>query len=98
MLVAGEGLSFEMEKVYTVMAQQSGEEGLASMMKANRILEINPDNKIWAVLRTEFSTDKAKVKELAEVLYDQACLIEGFKIKDPVEYSRKVIALLSDLK
>ena len=36
----------------------------------------------------------AKVKEVAEVLYDQACLIEGFAIKDPIAYSKKICELL----
>ena len=94
-LVAGEGLSFEMEKVYSVMAEQAGETQMAQMMKASRILEINPDNRIWALLRSEFATNKDEVKEIAQVLYDQACLIAGFAIKDPVEYSRKVTALLA---
>lgn len=96
MLVAGEGLSFEMEKVYNVMAAQSGQPDLG--IKASRILEINPDNQIWNVLKADFVTDKDKVKDIAEILYDQACLIEGFAIKDPVEYSRKITALLADQK
>lgn len=96
MLVAGDGLSFEMEKVFETMAAQSGE--TMPSMKAERILEINPNNKIWSVLRMEYSIDRDKVKEIAQVLYDQACLIEGFAIKDPIEYSRKVTSLLSDIK
>ena len=96
MLVAGDGLSFEMEKVFETMAAQSGE--TMPPMKAERILEINPNNKIWSVLRMEYSIDRDKVKEIAQVLYDQACLIEGFAIKDPIEYSRKVTSLLSDIK
>lgn len=94
-LVAGEGLSFEMEKVYTVMAEQSGETQMANLMKASRILEINPDNRIWALLRADYPSNKEEVKKIAEVLYDQACLIAGFAIKDPIEYSRKVAALLA---
>lgn len=96
MLVAGEGLSFEMEKVFNLMASQSGESGMPGM-KADRILEINPNNAIWTLLRTEYSTNKEKVKEITQVLYDQACLIQGFEIKDPVEYSRLVTSLLSTL-
>lgn len=97
MLVAGDGLSFEMEKVFRIMQEQSGETGMPPV-KADRILEINPNNKIWNVLRMEYSVNKDKVKEIAEVLYDQACLIEGFPIADPVEYSRRVVSLLSDIK
>lgn len=95
-LVAGDGLSFEMEKVFEAMQQQSGQEGMMPPMKATRILEINPNNKIFTILKSAYENDKEKVKEIAEVLYDQALLIEGFKIKDPIEYSKKVIQLLSE--
>lgn len=98
MLVAGDGLSFEMEKVFAAMAAQSGNADQMPLMKADRILEINPDNRIWAVLRSEYSVNKDKVKEITQVLYDQACLIEGFAIEDPIEYGRRVVSLLSDLK
>lgn len=94
MLVAGDGMSFEMEKVFNLMAEQSGEKPVTGMQAA-RILEINPDNALWNVLRADFATDKERVKEITEVLYDQACLIAGFAIKDPAAYARKVASLLS---
>lgn len=98
MLVAGNGMSFEMERVYKMMAEQSGEEQIPGL-QAERILEINPGNPIWAYLRSEYATgDKERVKDIAGILYDQACLIEGFAIKDPLEYSRKVTELLAGLK
>lgn len=95
-LVAGDGLSFEMEKVFEAMQQQSGQDGMMPPMKATRILEINPNNKIFTILKSAYESNKDKVKEITEVLYDQALLIEGFKIKDPIEYSKKVIQLLSE--
>lgn len=95
MLVAGDGLSFEMEKVFETMQKQAGETSMPGM-KASRILEINPNHKIWTVLKVDYAIDKDRVKEIAQVLYDQACLIEGFAIADPIEYSRKVISLLAD--
>lgn len=64
-------------------------------MEADRILEINPDNRIWTVLRTAWASDHDRVKEIAEVLYDQALLIEGFPISDPIAYSKKVASLLA---
>lgn len=94
MLVAGDGLSFEMEKVFATMAAQSGDDSMPAM-KADRILEINPDNRIWTVLRTAWASDHDRVKEIAEVLYDQALLIEGFPISDPIAYSKKVASLLA---
>ncbi len=94
MLVAGDGLSFEMEKVYAAMAAQNQMDGMPPM-KASRILEINPKSAIFKVLQSAFENDKDKAKEISEVLYDQAQLIEGFAIKDPIEYSRRVCALIS---
>lgn len=94
MLVAGDGLSFEMEKVFQTMAAQSGDDSMPPM-KADRILEINPDNRVWSILRAAWGSDKDRVKEIAQVLYDQALLIEGFDIADPIAYSRKVASLLA---
>ena len=88
-LTAGEGISFEMEKVFANMPNQS-----PMPMKATRILEINPNHPIFETLKTLYASDKDKVKEVTEVLYDQACLIEGFAIKDPIAYSKKICELL----
>ena len=90
-LTAGEGVSFEMEKVFANMPEGNGP---MSGMKAERILELNPNHPIFQTLKTLFTSDKEKVKEVAEVLYDQALLIEGFPIEDPIAYSRKICELL----
>ena len=95
MLVAGEGLSFEMEKVYAALASQQKDENIPPM-KATRILEVNPENEIFKKLQATYKEDAEKAKEITEILYDQALLIEGFTIKDPIEYSRKVCALLAE--
>ena len=87
-LTAGEGISFEMERVFNNMPDNP------MPMKADRILEINPKHPIFERLKDLYTDDKDKVKEVAEVLYDQACLIEGFPIKDPIAYSRKIWELL----
>ena len=63
-------------------------------MKATRILEINPNHPIFETLKEAFSSNKDKVVEIADVLYNQALLIEGFKIEDPIAYSRKICELL----
>ena len=91
-LTAGEGLSFEMEKVF---ANMPGDNPMGEM-KATRILEINPDHPIFTTLKDLYTKDKEKVKEVADVLYDQALLIEGFPIEDPIAYSRKICELLVD--
>lgn len=88
-LTAGEGVSFEMEKVFANMPNQS-----PFPMKATRILEINPNHPIFNTLKALYETDPEKVKEVADVLYSQALLIEGFPIEDPIAYSRKICELL----
>jgi molecular chaperone HtpG len=90
-LTAGGGLSFEMEKVFANMPEGNGPMG---GMKATRILEINPNHAIFETLKKLYETDKDKVGEVADVLYDQALLIEGFPIEDPIAYSRKICELL----
>ena len=93
MLVAGNGLSFEMEKVYAAMAAQQ-DSGMPPL-KADRSLEVNPDSKIFALLKNTWQSDPEKAKAITEVLYDQALLIEGFPVKDPIDYARKVTELIA---
>lgn len=89
-LTAGEGVSFEMEKVFANMPEGSN----PFPMKAQRILEINPKHPIFETLKNLYANDQDKAKEVTDVLYDQALLIEGFDIEDPIEYSRKICELL----
>ena len=59
-------------------------------MKATRILEINPNHEIFGALQNVYASDPDAVKDYAELLYNQALLIEGFAIDDPMEFSRKI--------
>lgn len=80
-----EGLSFEMEKVLSAMP-----EGNPYGMKAPRILEINPAHEIFHALQKVYEKNPDGVKDYAELLLQQALLIEGFPIDDPMDFSRKV--------
>ena len=86
-LVSGEGVSFEMEKVLNQMPDGQN-------VKAGRILEINPNHAIFSALQSVFEKDKSKINDYASLLYDQALLIEGFTIEDPVGFSNKVCELM----
>ena len=86
-LVADAGMSLEMEKILSQDPANSG-------MKASKILEINADHPIFATLEKLFKENPDTVKEYASVLYDQALLIQGLEIKDPVEYSKKITSLM----
>ncbi len=77
-LVSGEGVSLEMEKVLKNVP--NGEN-----VKAERILELNPDHEIFQVLQG-LAEDKEALKSYATLLYHQALLIEGLPIEDPSEY------------
>ena len=45
-------------------------------------------------LKKLYETDKDKLKTYSEILYDQALLVEGMPIEDPVEYSNKICSLM----
>lgn len=89
-LVSGEGVSFEMEKVLNQMPDGQN-------VKAGRILEINPNHQIFNALQSVFEKDKDKINDYASLLFDQALLIEGFSIDDPVEFSNKICELMVEL-
>ncbi len=82
-------LSLEMEKVLNAMPTDE-------KVKAERVLEINEGHPIFATLTHLYETDKEKLKDYAALLYDQALLIEGFPIEDPVAYSNLVCSLMAD--
>ncbi len=86
-LVADDGISMEMEKVLAQNPDGSG-------VKATRILELNPNHAIFKLLQDTHESDQDKVKEYAELLYDQALLIEGLDIENPVDYANKICELM----
>lgn len=88
-LVSGEGLSLEMEKILKSMPNQND-------IKAERILEINPEHDLFKAVQTVFAKDSKKIDEYASLLYHQALLIEGLPIEDPTEFSKNIIKLMID--
>jgi molecular chaperone HtpG len=88
-IVSGEGLSMEMEKVLKAMPQ-------ANDMKANKILEINPNHELFKMLQKVYESNKKKVDNYAILLYNQALLIEGMKLENPVEFSNLMVELMID--
>ncbi|MEG1462977.1 MAG: molecular chaperone HtpG, partial [Anaerorhabdus sp.] len=86
-LVSDEGISLEMEKV---LSQAPNSQGI----KANKILEINPDHEIFKTLQKAYEKNPDQVKDYADVLYNQALLIEGLPIEDPIAYANKICDLM----
>ncbi len=86
-LVADEGISLEMEKVLAQMPDANNQ------AKAKRILELNSDHPLIEALGHVASD---KVSAYAKLLYNQALLIEGFTIEDPIEFSNAMAQLMID--
>ena len=86
-LVADQGMSIEMEKV---LSQDPMNRGL----KATKILEINPNHPIFAKLKDVYAANPDALNDYADILYDQARLIEGLPIDDPADYARRIVNLM----
>ena len=64
-------------------------------IKADIVLEINIDHPVAQKLINDMNDDKDEIKKYAVLLYDEACLIAGRAIDNPVEHSKYVCELLS---
>ncbi len=74
-------VSLEMEKT---LSQMPGNEGV----KAEKVLEINATHGIFEKIKN--STDEEEIKALSEILFDEGMMIEGFTLKNPLEFINKV--------
>lgn len=80
-------LSIEMEKILSQMPN-NGE------VKADKILEVNTDHEVFSSLKDAFSNDKEKFNLYTNLLYNQALLVEGLSIQDPVEFTNDICKLM----
>ncbi len=88
-LVSAEhGISLQMEQILAEMDQK--------MMRASRILEINPNHQLFNKLKKLFEAGSGseKFKNYIDLLYGQALLIEGLSVEDPMEFANKVAGLM----
>jgi len=86
-LTSEEGISVEMEKYLSQLPD--GKEA-----KAKKVLEINPNHQIFETLKKVQESKPELINDYADILYNQALLIEGLSIDDPVEYSNKICHLI----
>ena len=80
-------LSIEMEKVLSHMPNEHN-------AKAEKVLEINASHPIYEKLKVLFETDKEKLALYGDLLYNQALLVEGIAIEDPVDFTNKICSLM----
>lgn len=85
-LVSDGEISIEMEKVLSAMPGNGG-------LKAEKILEINKNHPIFEKLLSQIN-DEEKLNRYTNLLYQQARLIEGLPIEDPVEFANQICELM----
>ena len=83
------GLSIEMEKVLNAMPNAAGEK-----VSAEKVLEINPNHKIFEALKAAYEQGNGKLEKYAKLLYNQALLIEGLSVEDPLEFSDLICEIM----
>lgn len=81
------GLSIEMEKILKAMPGNPD-------VKAEKILEINTGHPVFLALKEAFKQDKEQFKLYTDLLYNQARLIEGLPVEDPVEFSNNICKMM----
>ncbi len=87
--LANEGeVSIEMEKILNTMPNNQN-------IQADKILEINVNHEVFKSLKEAYEKDEEKLNLYTSLLYDQALLIEGLPINDPVEFSNNICKIMS---
>ena len=86
-LTAEGALSIEMEKVLNSMPN-------AEKISAEKILEINMNHPVFKALQALVGKDDEKLKKYTNLLYNQALLIEGLPVEDPVQFAVDICELM----
>ncbi|MGG4032866.1 molecular chaperone HtpG [Paenibacillus cisolokensis] len=86
-LTAEGELSIEMEKVLRAMPNGQN-------VKADKVLEINVNHDVFQSLKAAHQHDPEKLKLYTGLLYNQALLIEGLPVDDPVEFTNDICKMM----
>jgi molecular chaperone HtpG len=80
-------VTIEMEKILKAMPDNQN-------IKADKVLEINTNHEVFKSLKTAFESDKEKAQLYTNLLYNQALLIEGLTINDPVAFTNDICKVM----
>lgn len=80
-------VTIEMEKILKSMPGNQN-------IKAEKVLEININHEVFKSLKDAFEKDKEKLNLYTNLLYNQALLIEGLPINDPVEFTNDICKIM----
>jgi molecular chaperone HtpG len=80
-------VTIEMEKILKAMPNNPD-------VKAEKVLEINVNHAVFQSLKDSYAQDKDKLNLYTALLYNQALLIEGLPIQDPVEFTNDICKIM----
>jgi molecular chaperone HtpG len=63
-------------------------------VKADKVLEINTNHEVFQALKNAYINDKEKLELYTKLLFNQALLIEGLPIEDPVEFTNDMCKVM----
>ncbi|KUP09264.1 chaperone protein HtpG [Bacillus coahuilensis p1.1.43] len=86
-LTAEGEVSIEMEKILQAMPDSQG-------VKADKVLEINVNHEVFQSLKESYTADQEKFNLYTNLLYNQALLIEGLPIEDPVQFTNDMCKVM----
>jgi molecular chaperone HtpG len=81
---------------YSLNMERLMAEANQPILRATRILEVNPNHKVIKALDKMFrNTDgRSNLSDCCQLLYDQAMLVENHKVEDPVKFANLVSSLI----
>jgi molecular chaperone HtpG len=80
-------LTIEMEKILNAMPNNPN-------VQAEKVLEINVNHAVFQSLKDAHGKDQEKLNLYTSLLYNQALLIEGLPIGDPVEFTNDICKVM----
>ncbi|HAZ40374.1 MAG TPA: molecular chaperone HtpG [Exiguobacterium sp.] len=80
-------VSIEMEKILKAMPNNEG-------VEAVKILELNPSHLVFKSLESAYQNDRSKFERYTKLMYQQALLVEGLPLEDPVAFANDVCLLM----
>ncbi|RSL30535.1 molecular chaperone HtpG [Salibacterium salarium] len=86
-LTADGEVSIEMEKILQSMPDNQN-------IQADKVLEININHDVYSSLKDAYDNDKDKLNLYTNLLYNQALLIEGLSVEDPVSFTNDMCKIM----
>ena len=85
-------VSLEMEKVFRNMPTNDANN---PNVRAKKVLEINAEHAVYAKIKKFFAENKDELKEVSEILLNEAKLIEGLPIEDTAKFVSLITKFLA---